>query len=155
MSELYTKSLKMSVLMTPDKGNFAGNVHGGDLMKLLDQVAYTCAAKYCGMYCVTVSADQIFFKHPIRIGELVTFLSSVNFTGKTSMEVGIRVEAEDLRTGKEVHTNTCYFTMVAIDENSKPCLVPLLVPETDNEKRRYENGRKRKEQRLKMSELLD
>ena len=83
--------LKMSVLMTPDMANFNGNVHGGDLLKLLDQVAYACASRYSGQYCVTLSVDKVTFKEPIHVGELVTFLASVNLVGRTSMEVGIRV----------------------------------------------------------------
>ena len=90
---LPSHQLIMTVLMTPDTANFAGNVHGGTILKLLDQVAYACASRYAGRYVVTMSVDQVTFKQPIHVGELITFLSSVNFTGKTSMEVGVKVLA--------------------------------------------------------------
>ena len=140
--------LTMSVLMTPDKANFSGNVHGGDILKYLDQVAYACASKYCGHYVVTLSVDQVLFKHPIPVGALVTFLASVNYTGKTSMEVGIKVIAEDIQKGTVTDTNSCFFTMVAMDEDKKPVMVPPLNPQTDVEKRRFRDGQKRREIRL-------
>src|SRR6476620_1271889 len=96
--DLPTHQLQMTVLMTPDTANFAGNVHGGHLLKLLDQVAYACASRYAGRYVVTVSVDQVTFREPIFVGELVTFLASVNYTGTSSLEVGIKVIAENIRT---------------------------------------------------------
>ena len=141
-------TLSMSVLMTPDKANFSGNVHGGDLLKLLDQVAYACAARYCGGYVVTMSVDQVIFKQAIPVGRLVTFLASVNFTGKTSMEVGIKVIAENIQKGIATHTNSCFFTMVAVDDKGRPTPVPPLMPETDVEKRRYHDGKRRRDIRL-------
>jgi len=123
-------------------------VHGGDLLKLLDQVAYACASRYCGGYVVTMSVDQVIFKQAIPVGTLVTFLASVNFTGKTSMEVGIKVIAENIQKGIATHTNSCFFTMVAVDENGRPKPVPALVPETDVEKRRYHDGKRRRDIRL-------
>lgn len=118
--------LTMSVLMTPDLANFTGNVHGGDLLKMLDQVAYACASRYSGSYVVTLSVDQVIFREPIHVGELVTFLASVNYVGKTSMEVGIRVQAENIQNRTIRHTNSCYFTMVAVDQHGKPTRVPPL-----------------------------
>ena len=141
-------TLSMSVLMTPDKANFSGNVHGGDLLKLLDQVAYACASRYCGGYVVTMSVDQVIFKQSIPVGTLVTFLASVNFTGKTSMEVGIKVIAENIQKGIATHTNSCFFTMVAVDEKGRPTPVPTFVPENDVEKRRYHDGKRRRDIRL-------
>lgn len=141
-------TLSMSVLMTPDKANFSGNVHGGDLLKLLDQVAYACASRYCGGYVVTMSVDQVIFKQAIPVGTLVTFLASVNYTGKTSMEVGIKVIAENIQKGIATHTNSCFFTMVAVDEKGRPTPVPPLVPETDVEKRRFHDGKRRRDIRL-------
>lgn len=141
-------TLSMSVLMTPDKANFSGNVHGGDLLKLLDQVAYACAARYCGGYVVTMSVDQVIFKQAIPVGMLVTFLASVNFTGKTSMEVGIKVIAENIQKGIATHTNSCFFTMVAVDDKGRPTPVPPLMPEADVEKRRYHDGKRRRDIRL-------
>lgn len=138
------KELVMTVLTSPDMVNFSGKVHGGALLKLLDQVAYACASRYCGNYVVTLSVDQVFFRQPIQLGELVTFYSHVNYTGTTSMEVGIKVVAEDPRLRVSRHAMSCYFTMVAVDSNGKPVPVPQLEIETDSEKRLYENAKKRK-----------
>ncbi|MDX9780877.1 MAG: acyl-CoA thioesterase, partial [bacterium] len=91
-------ALEMTLLMTPDKVNFSGKVHGGEILKLLDRVAYSCAARYCGHYVLTLSVDRVVFRQPINVGDLVTFYAAVNYVGNTSMEVGIRVIAEDLRT---------------------------------------------------------
>ncbi|SDP09605.1 Acyl-CoA hydrolase [Klenkia soli] len=129
--------LSMTVLMTPDMSNFSGNVHGGQLLKLLDQVAYTCASRYSRTYAVTLSVDQVVFREPIRVGELVTFQASVNYTGRTSMEIGIRVTTEDLRAGQVRHTNSCYFTMVALDAERRPVAVPPLELATDDQRRRH------------------
>src|SRR6478735_8811085 len=115
-----THQLQMTVLMTPDTTNFAGNVHGGHLLKLLDQVAYACASRYAGRYVVTLSVDQVTFREPIHVGELVTFLASVNYTGTTSMEIGIKVMAENIQTQTTRHANSCFFTMVAVDDARRP-----------------------------------
>src|SRR5689334_6142274 len=123
--------LSMTVLMTPDMSNFRGNVHGGILLKLLDQVAYTCASRYAGHYAVTLSVDRVVFREPIHVGELVTFSASVNYTGRTSMEVGIRVTTQDLVHRQVRHANSSYFTMVCVDEGGRPCAVPPWVPRTD------------------------
>ena len=141
-------TLSMSVLMTPDKANFSGNVHGGDILKYLDQVAYACASRYCGHYVVTMSVDQVLFKHAIPVGSLVTFLASVNYTGRTSMEVGIKVIAEDIQKGIATHTNSCFFTMVAIGDDKKPIPVPPLNPQSEVEKKRFHDGARRRELRL-------
>ncbi len=114
-----THELSMTVLMTPDMANFAGNVHGGTLLKFLDQVAYACASRYAARYVVTLSVDQVTFREPIQVGELVTFLASVNHTGNTSMEIGIKVIAEEIRTQRKRHVNSCFFTMVAVDADRK------------------------------------
>ena len=116
--------LSMTVLMTPDMANFSGNVHGGAILKYLDEVAYACASRYAGRYCVTLSVDQVMFLQPIHVGELVTFLASVNYTGHSSMEIGIKVIAEDIRTQVVRHVNSCFFTMVAVDDARKPVPVP-------------------------------
>ena len=140
--------LSMSVLMTPDMANFAGNVHGGTILKLLDQVAYACASRYSGSYVVTLSVDKVMFKEPIHVGEMVTFLASVNHVGNTSMEIGIRVEAQNIRKRTIRHTNTCYFTMIAVDENRKPTAVPPLHISSDLKRCRYEAAEQRKKLRL-------
>jgi acyl-CoA hydrolase len=129
--------LTMTVLMTPDTANFAGNVHGGTILKLLDQVAYACASRYAGRYVVTLSVDQVMFRQAIHVGELVTFLASVNYTGTSSMEVGIKVMAEDIRSQEARHVNSCFFTMVAVDDDRKPVPVPDLRPFAPEERRRH------------------
>jgi acyl-CoA hydrolase len=129
--------LSMTILMTPDMSNFAGNVHGGLLLKYLDQVAYTCATRYARTYAVTLSVDQVVFREPIHVGELVTFDASVNRTGRTSMEVGVRVTTQDLVHQTVRHTNSCYFTMVAIGPNGRPVSVPRWEPRTAEERRRH------------------
>lgn len=146
------KSLTMTVLMTPDMTNFSGNVHGGSLLKLLDQVAYACAAQYCQSYVVTASLDHLAFKAPIKVGELVTFLAHVNYTGRTSMEVGVKILAENLHTGTQRHACSCYFTMVAKDDQGNSREVPPLHPESEVEKALFEAGRMRREMRREMIE---
>jgi acyl-CoA hydrolase len=140
--------LTMTVLMTPDTANFSGNVHGGHILKLLDQVAYACASRYAGSYVVTMSVDQVTFRQPILVGELVTFLAAVNYTGRTSMEIGIKVLAENIRTQDVRHVNSCFFTMVAVGEDKQPVPVPPLRPFTPDEQRRHEEAKGRKELRL-------
>ena len=137
-------SLSMTVLMTPDMANFSGNVHGGHLLKILDHVAYTCATRYAGTYVVTLSVDRVLFRGPIHVGELVTFSASVNYTGRTSMEVGIRVETEDITTQAIRHTNSSYFTMVAVDSNGIPTEISPIEPTTDIARRRFDNARQRR-----------
>lgn len=99
------KSLHMTILMTPDMANFSGNVHGGAILKLLDQVAFACAARYCKSYVVTLSLDQVTFNQPIKVGELVSFRAHVNYVGTSSLEVGVKVFAENLETKQNRHTN--------------------------------------------------
>jgi acyl-CoA hydrolase len=145
---LPSHQLTMTVLMTPDTANFAGNVHGGSILKLLDQVAYACASRYAARYVVTMSVDRVTFRQPIHVGELVTFLASVNYTGRTSMEVGIKVVAENIRTQEVRHVNSCFFTMIAVDDNRTPVQVPPLTPSNPDEERRYQQAQARKELRL-------
>lgn len=139
--------LTMTVLMTPDMANFAGNVHGGAILKLLDSVAYACASRYSGRYVVTLSVDQVMFLQPIHVGELVTFLASVNYTGRSSMEVGIRVVTENIRQKLVRHANSCYFTMVAVDEDRKPVSIEPLDLKTETQRVRFEQALKRKQAR--------
>ncbi|MGO3741344.1 acyl-CoA thioesterase [Kerstersia sp.] len=142
--------LSMSILMTPDMANFSGNVHGGTILKYLDQVAYACASRYAGSYVVTLSVDQVMFRQPIHVGELVTFYASVNYTGRTSMEIGIKVVTEDIRQQMVRHTNSCYFTMVAVDDTGKATAVPALQPVTLEERQRYEAAIQRRALREEM-----
>jgi acyl-CoA hydrolase len=139
--------LTMTVLMTPDMANFSGNVHGGTILKLLDQVAYACASRYAGRYVVTLSVDQVMFREPIHVGELVSFLASVNYTGRTSMEVGIKVVTEDIRQQTVRHANSCFFTMVALDDARQPAAVPPLAPVTPDQQRRFEAAKVRRQLR--------
>ncbi|MBE7375693.1 acyl-CoA thioesterase [Pseudomonas lopnurensis] len=144
--------LTMTVLMTPDKANFSGNVHGGTLLKYLDEVAYACASRYAGQYVVTLSVDQVVFRQPVHVGELVTFLASVNYTGTTSMEIGIKVVTEDIRTKTVRHTNSCFFTMVALGEDGKPVPVPPLNPKTPEQQRRFAQAYQRREIRRELEQ---
>ncbi|OZC82233.1 acyl-CoA thioesterase [Rhodococcoides fascians A21d2] len=147
MTHTEKQTLSMTVLMTPDMANFSGNVHGGTILKFLDQVAYACASRYAGAYVVTLSVDRVVFREPIHVGELVTFSASVNYTGRTSMEVGIRVETENIQRGELRHTNSCYFTMVAIGDDGKPKTLPQLTPTTDVGAQRFEAARRRRQLR--------
>ena len=142
--------LSMTVLMTPDMANFSGNVHGGTLLKYLDEVAYACASRYAGRYVVTLSVDQVIFREPIHVGELVTFLASVNYTGNTSMEVGIKVVTENIRERSVRHTNSCFFTMVAVDDDRKPAAVPPLQPQNSEDKRRFMQAQQRRQIRQEL-----
>ena len=138
-----SRELSMTVLMTPDMANFSGNVHGGAILKLLDQVAYACAARYAGQYVVTLSVDQVTFKQPIHVGEMVSFLASVNFVGRSSMEIGIKVIAENIHDRVVRHTNSCYFTMVAVDGHGRPVAAPVFTPQNATEQCRWDAALKR------------
>jgi acyl-CoA hydrolase len=135
-------------VMMPHMANVLGNVHGGVLLGMMDRVAAVSAIRHAQRTCVTVSVDRVHFREPIHLGELVTMYSSVNFTHRTSIEVGVRVEAENLISGVKRHTNSCYLTFVAIDENGRPVVVPPVVPETEEEARRFRAGEIRREQRI-------
>jgi len=151
---LPTHQLSMTVLMTPDMANFSGNVHGGTILKLLDQVAYACASRYAQRYVVTLSVDQVMFRQPVHVGELVTFLASINHTGTSSMEVGIKVVTENIRTQVVRHANSCFFTMVAVDDEGKPTAVPPLTPSTPDELRRQASALVRRQLRQEMEQRL-
>ncbi|KAI5915511.1 acyl-CoA thioesterase [Thauera sp. 2A1] len=148
--DLPAHQLTMTVLMTPDTANFSGKVHGGTILKLLDQVAYACASRYAGHYVVTLSVDQVMFRQPIQVGELVSFLASVNHTGNSSMEVGIKVIAEDIRAKVVRHVNSCFFTMIAVDDAGRPTKVPPLQPQTPDERRRFTEAELRRAMRREM-----
>ncbi len=150
--DLPAHQLTMTVLMTPDTANFAGHVHGGTILRLLDQAAYACASRYAGRYVVTLSVDQVMFRQPVQVGELVSFLASVNHTGTSSMEIGIKVVAENIREKSVRHVNSCFFTMVAVDDDGKPVAVPPLQPATPDERRRHAAALVRKELRREMQQ---
>lgn len=152
MPEFKSNQLSMTVLMSPDMANFSGKVHGGAVLRLLDQVAYACASRYAGSYVVTLSVDQVMFRQPIAVGELVTFLASVNYTGTSSMEIGVKVVAEDILKRSVRHANSCFFTMVAVDDEGKPTPVPPLVLETTDERRRHAAALIRRQLREEMEQ---
>lgn len=148
----------ISELMLPSHSNFNNKIHGGYILSLMDQIAFACASKYSGVYCVTASVDTVDFLKPIEIGELVTMRASVNYVGKTSMVIGIRVEAENIQTGKTKHCNSSYFTMVAKDENGNSIPVPGLVISNTEEVRRFYNCLKRialKKEKEQYEEVFD
>lgn len=135
--------VEMAQVMFPPDANRAGNVHGGSIMKLIDTAAGIVAMRHCRTNVVTASMDRLDFYEPIYVGELVILRASINYTGNTSMEVGVKVEAEDLMTGEMRHTNSAYLTMVSLGENRRPVEVPKIVPQTAEEKRRFKEGKAR------------
>jgi acyl-CoA hydrolase len=137
-----------SELMMPQNANVMGHVFGGKVLAMMDTTAAIAALRHARMPCVTASIDRVDFREPIHVGDLVIMKASVNFAGRTSMEVGVRVEAEDLMTGRRRHTNSCYLTFVAVDRNGRPVEVPPLVPETPKEIQRHEAARARRRRRL-------
>jgi acyl-CoA hydrolase len=138
----------MSELMMPQHANIMGNVFGGVILSLVDRVAAVAAIRHARRQCVTVSVDKVNFREPIRMGELVTAMARVNFTGHTSMEIGVKVIAENVLTGERRHTNSCYLTYVALDAQGSPTEVPPVVPETPEEKRRYDRAAQRRAARV-------
>jgi acyl-CoA hydrolase len=137
-----------SQLMMPQHSNNLDHVFGGVILSMMDTSAAVSAIRHARANCVTVSVDRVDFREPIHLGDLVIMKCSVNFVGRTSMEVGVRVEAENLQTGIRRHTNSCYLTFVAVDRNGRPVEVPKLIPESDDELRRYEAAKARRRRRL-------
>ncbi|HXD47988.1 MAG TPA: acyl-CoA thioesterase, partial [Gemmatimonadaceae bacterium] len=137
-----------SELMMPGDANNLGHVFGGVILSMMDKCAAIAAFRHSRASVVTASIDRVDFREPIYLGDLVVMKASVNFVGKSSMEVGVRVEAENLLTGRRRHTNSCYLTFVAVDSNGRPIEVPLLEPETDDERRRNAAARERRRRRL-------
>lgn len=135
-------------LMMPQHANVLGHVFGGVVLSMMDTTAAVSAIRHARLACVTVSVDRVDFREPIHVGDLVIMKSSVNFVGRTSMEIGVRVETENLVTGLRRHTNSCYLTFVAVDRNGKPVPVPPLKPETPEEIRRHLAAKQRRERRL-------
>ena len=146
------KQLFMTRLMTPDMSNFSGKVHGGTILKLLDEAAFSCASRYCKTYVVTASLDQVVFKKPITVGDLVTFKCHVNYVGRSSMEIGIRVEGEKIREKTQYHAISCYFTMVSVDENGKTLPVPRLQLDSEAEEKLFQAGKMRCAMRKEIQE---
>lgn len=138
----------ISEVMMPHMANHLGNVHGGVLLGMMDRVGAVAAIRHARRVCVTVSVDRVDFREPIHLGELVTMHAMVNYTHRTSIEVGVRVEAEDLVTGVRRHTNRCYLTFVALDEEGRPAEVPPVLPETEEERERFRSAERRRAQRV-------
>lgn len=140
--------VKMTHVMNPLDANPAGNVHGGVIMKLIDTTAGIVAIRHARSNCVTASIDRLDFIRPIFIGDLVTLKASLNYVGRTSMEVGVRVEAETIVTGDVRHTASAYLTMVALDREGRPMEISPIILETEDEVRRNEEARARREMRI-------
>jgi acyl-CoA hydrolase len=141
-----------SEIMMPGHANNLGHVFGGVVLGMMDKTAAVSAIRHARASCVTASIDRVDFREPIHLGDLVVMKSSVNYVGRTSMEIGVRVEAEDLQTGRRRHTNSCYMTFVAVDRNGRPLEVPDLKPETPDETRRYQAAVERRRRRLEERE---
>lgn len=142
-------------LMIPAYANFGGKIHGGILLSLMDKVAYACASKHSSNYCVTVTVDKVEFLQPVEVGELVSLHASVNYVGRSSMVVGIRVEALNVKTHVIKHTNSSFFTMVAKDDNDKPTLVPKLILENREDVKRFIEAMRMKEIKNAVREQMD
>jgi uncharacterized protein (TIGR00369 family) len=142
-------------LMIPSYANFGGKIHGGILLSLMDKVAYATASKHAGTYCVTVTVDKVEFLQPVEVGEPVSMHASVNYVGRTSLVVGIRVESQNIKTGKIKHTNSSFFTMVAKGDDDKPAVVPALVLENKEDVKRFIEAMRMKEIRNTMREQMD
>ena len=133
-------------LMLPSYSNFSGKIHGGYILSMMDQIAFACASKHSRNYCVTASVNKVDFLNPIEVGELVTLKASVNYTGRTSMVIGVRIESENIQTGEKKHCNSSYFTMVSKDENGKNVPVPGIILDTKDKVRRFARSIARQEQ---------
>jgi len=142
-------SILLAQVMNPQDANPAGNVHGGVIMKLIDTAAGSAAMKHSRSNCVTASVDRLDFHNPVFIGDLVTLRAGLNYTGKSSMEVGVRVESQNLITGETRHTVSAYMTFVALDKNGKPLAIEPLILETPEEQRRNREAQARREARLR------
>ena len=141
--------------MLPSHSNFGGKIHGGHILSLMDQIAFACASKHSQRYCVTASVNRVDFLSPVEVGELLTLKASINYTGRTSMVVGVRVESENITTGKKRHCNSSYFTMVAKDENGNSVEIPGLLVHDTNGIRRFTRSIFRKEAAFKRDTKFD
>jgi uncharacterized protein (TIGR00369 family) len=142
-------------LMIPSYANFGGKIHGGILLSMMDKVAYACASKHAGTYCVTVTVDKVEFLQPVEVGELVSLFASVNYVGRTSMIIGIRVESENVKLGTKKHTNSSYFTMVAKGDDEKPAEVPKLILENQEEVKRFIEALQMKKIKQAINDKMD
>ncbi|TXH26138.1 MAG: acyl-CoA thioesterase [Cyclobacteriaceae bacterium] len=142
-------------LMIPSYANFGGKIHGGTLLSLMDKVAYAASSKHAGTYCVTVTVDKVEFLQPVEVGELVSMHASVNYVGRTSLVVGIRVESQNVKTGMIKHTNSSFFTMVAKGDDDKPAVVPKLILESREDVKRFIEAMRMKEIKNAVREQMD
>lgn len=140
--------VEMHQLMLPEHANAYGNVHGGVIMKIVDETGGICAMRHANRPCVTIAIDDMTFVSPVHVGELLCCRASVNYVGRTSIEIGVKVHAENPITGEVTHTNSAYLVYVAIDDHGKPCSVPGVTLQTDEERRRWEQGLARQERRI-------
>lgn len=147
-----SSQVTMTQLMAPQDTNLMGNVFGGVILAAVDRIAYVCATRHAGRPCVTVSFDQVDFRSPIQIGEVVTLQASVNTVGRTSLEIGVRVSAEPVTGSDRRHTNSCYVTMVALDPDGRPCPVPRLELHTEEQLRRHRDAEERRQARFRLAE---
>jgi len=147
--------LSITELMLPSHSNFGGKIHGGHILSLMDQIAFACASKHSRKYCVTASVNRVDFLSPVDVGELLTLKAAINYTGTTSMVVGVRVESEDITTGKKRHCNSSYFTMVAKDKNGNSAKVPGLLVQDEQGVRRFARSKYRKEAAFKRDTKFD
>lgn len=146
--------VEVAEMMLPQHANLAGNVHGGMIMKMIDDAAGVVAFRHCRGNAVTASIDRLDFHAPVYVGNLVVLKASMNYVGRTSMEVGVRVEAEDPKTGVVRHTASAYLTFVALDDEGRPRPVPPLILETDEDRRRWEAALRRREERMRTRSIL-
>ena len=147
-------AVQVAQMMQPSHANPAGNVHGGEIMKMIDDAAGAVAIRHARGTVVTASIDRLDFREPVYVGNLVFLKASVNCVGRTSMEIGVRVEAEDLRSGVVRHTASAYLTFVALDEAGNPAPVAPLIVETDEQRRRCQGGEQRKQERVRLRREL-
>lgn len=138
--------ITITQLMLPSYSNFSGKIHGGYILSMMDQIAFACASKHSRNYCVTASVNKVDFLNPIEVGELVTLKASINYTGRTSMVIGVRIESENIQTGEKKHCNSSYFTMVAKDANGKNVPIPGIILDSKNKVRRFARSLARQEQ---------
>ncbi len=142
---------RLAVMMNPEQANSLGDVHGGEIMKLVDEAGALTAMKHARHIVVTVAMDSMEFLSPVHVGDLVSLNASVNYIGRTSMEIGIRVEAENVITGQVTHTNSAYAVYVALDASGRPVPVPPVILETEQDRRRWEEGAARQQHRLALA----
>ena len=152
--EAKDSQITISELMLPSHSNFSGKIHGGYILNLMDQIAFACASKHSRNYCVTASVNKVNFLNPIDVGQLVTLKASVNYTGRTSMVIGVRVESENIQTGEIKHCNSSYFTMVAKNDDGNNVPVPGLILNTEDSVRRFSRSIKHQEEARNRSNLF-